>query len=488
MIPLRIRLIAAFTAVALLSSALASGIAYVLVRRAMLQRTQDAMITQVRQTVSRMVPAELPPDTGSLLAGELEQALTSPDGRVKAFALPLPLYGPIPPALPGLSRLHVRPAAAFLAKAQGSADTMVYQRVVSHGRPYLLVAARPTAYQTTINEPERQTPPMVIVSVSLEKEAADLRSFGWAVTVADSAAVVAALVLALLATRGVLRPVRRLASATRDLGEGRLQSRVEVKGRDELADLARSFNDMAGTLQETVTELRAMEASSRRFVADVSHELRTPLTSMIAVAELLAEDDARAVDAPVATGLIVEETRRLGQLVEHLIEISRFDSGAATLVPDNVVIADAVAATLAARGWTGELAVTGPADLVARVDPRRFDVIVANLAGNALKHGRPPVTLDFGPAERHGRQGFQVTVADRGPGIPGEVLSSIFDRFVKVEAARSRSEGSGLGLSIAWENAALHGGVLRGDNGEDGGAVFSLWLPIGEDAAEGEGA
>jgi len=485
MISLRIRLIAAFTAVALLSSALASGIAYVLVRRAMLQRTQDAMITQVRQTVSRMVPTELPPDTGELLAGELEQALTSSDGRVKAFATPLPLYGPIPPAMPALGRLHVRPGAAFLTKARDGRENMIYQRVVGHGRPYLLVAAKPTAYVVSGVEPQRQTPPVVIVSVSLEKEAADLRSFGWAVTVADGAAVVAALLLALLATRGVLLPVRRLASATRDLGEGRLQSRVEVKGRDELADLARSFNEMAGTLQETVTELRAMEASSRRFVADVSHELRTPLTSMIAVAEMLAEE-ADAERAPVATGLIVEETRRLGQLVEHLIEISRFDSGAATLVPDDVVIAEAVAATLAARGWTGEVTVTGPADLVARLDPRRFDVIVANLAGNALKHGRPPVTLDFGAAEREGRHGFQVTVTDRGPGIPGELLPSIFDRFVKVEAARSRSEGSGLGLSIAWENAALHGGVLRGENGAGGGAVFRLWMPLGQDTAEGE--
>src|SRR5690606_13505089 len=110
-----------------------------------------------------------------------------------------------------------------------------------------------------------------------------------ALLIADAAALVAALGLALLATRGVLRPVRRLGAAARALGEGELETRVEVRGRDELADLARTFNRTAEALERTVTELRAMEAASRRFVADVSHELRTPLTSMIAVTDVLAE-------------------------------------------------------------------------------------------------------------------------------------------------------------------------------------------------------
>ncbi|TDD97232.1 sensor histidine kinase, partial [Actinomadura rubrisoli] len=183
--------------------------------------------------------------------------------------------------------------------------------------------------------------------------------------------------------------------------------------------------------------------------------------------------------------LVARETRRLGMLVEHLIEISRFDAGAAALVLDDVNVAGAVAATLAARGWTDEVAVRGPADLGARLDPRRFDVVVANLAGNALKHGRPPVALSFGPAPRDGVAGMELTVADRGPGLPGDLLGVVFDRFVKAEAARSRSEGSGLGLSIAKENAVLHGGTLQAANGPDGGAVFTLWLPTGQDAEEG---
>ncbi|MEV4670309.1 MULTISPECIES: sensor histidine kinase [Actinomadura] len=181
---------------------------------------------------------------------------------------------------------------------------------------------------------------------------------------------------------------------------------------------------------------------------------------------------------PTAARLVVAETRRLGTLVEHLIEISRFDAGAAALAPDDVVVADAVAATLDARGWSGRVEVAVPGDLVVRVDPRRFDVIVANLVGNAFRHGRPPVRLEAGRARRDGVAGFRMSVADAGPGIPGELLPLIFDRFVKAEAARSRSEGSGLGLAIAQENALLHGGTLEASAGPDGGAVFTLWLPM----------
>nr|WP_244993889.1 HAMP domain-containing sensor histidine kinase [Actinomadura coerulea] len=322
---------------------------------------------------------------------------------------------------------------------------------------------------------------MVFVSASLRREAADLWLFTRTLLIADAAALAAALALALLATGGVLRPVRRLGTAARALGEGRLDTRVRVQGRDELADLAHTFNRTAEALERTVTELRAMEAASRRFVADVSHELRTPLTSMIAMTDVLAEESAEGGGGgDAATRLVADETRRLGTLVEHLIEISRFDAGAAALVLDDVNVADAVGATLEARGWRDEVAVEGPADLFVRLDPRRFDVIVANLAGNALKHGRPPVSLRFGRPEGEESGGVRVVVADRGPGLPADVATSVFDRFVKAEAARSRSEGSGLGLSIARENAVLHGGTLEAANGPEGGAVFTLWLPDGE--------
>ncbi|WP_433468368.1 ATP-binding protein [Spirillospora sp. CA-128828] len=466
---LRVRLAAAFTAVALLASVLASGISYVLLRRVMLQRAQDAVLTQVRSTLAQHVPPKLPPDMSASIGAELEEDLSGP-GR-KAVAVRVTLDGTVP--VPPPEFLDVPVTREFARRAMKG---MVFQRVVRKGRPYLLVGAFVTGYTTTADEPERMTPPMVFVTASLTREAADLRSFTRVLAVADALALMAALLLALLATRGVLRPVRRLGAAARALGEGELGTRVEVRGRDELADLAGTFNRTAEAMERTVTELRAMEAASRRFVADVSHELRTPLTSMIAMTGLLAEEAAGLPDGGPAE-LVAGETRRLGLLVEHLIEISKFDAGAAALVLDDVNMADAVAGTLAARGWTDDVAVEGPADLFARVDPRRLDVIVANLAGNALKHGGPPVSLRFGAAERAGAAGVEIVVADGGPGLPDDLLAVAFDRFVKAEAARSRSEGSGLGLSIAKENAVLHGGGLEAANGPDGGAVFTLWLP-----------
>ncbi|RFU41666.1 sensor histidine kinase [Actinomadura logoneensis] len=468
MTSLRMRMAAAFAAVALLASVLASGVGYVLVRDAMLERTQDAVVAQVRQTVARLVPARVPTDAGRTLSDTLRNALSTTDGRQRAYVETLPLDRPVPPPPPG--RLHVPVSAAFAARATRA---MVVQRVRHRGRAYLLVGTFTSGYVTSATDPQRTTPPIVLVSVSLDRETADLRSFTRAMATADAAALLFGLALALVAARGVLRPVRRLGTGARALAAGELATRVEVRGRDELADLARTFNQAADALETTVSELRVMEAGARRFVADVSHELRTPLTSMTALTDVLEEDPDGT-----AARLMAAETRRLGVLVEHLIEISRFDAGAAALVLDDVVVAAAVAATLQARGWSGRVAVEVPDDLVARLDPRRFDVVVANLVGNAFRHGRPPVRLEVRRAEREDVPGFELVVADAGPGIPAEMLPVVFDRFVKADAARTRSEGSGLGLAIARENALLHGGTLEASAGTEGGAVFTLWLPL----------
>ncbi|TDD83563.1 HAMP domain-containing protein, partial [Actinomadura rubrisoli] len=281
---LRARLAAAFTAVALLASVLASGISYVLLRRAMLQRAQDAVLTDVRQTLARQVPPELPPDTGITIGAELEEALAGPPGR-KAVAVRVRLDGHV--ELPAADMLDVPVGEQFAKRALRG---VVFQRVTRGGTPYLLVGAHVTGYRTTVDEPWRTTPPMVFVTANLHREAADLALLTRALVIENALALLPALGLALLATRQVLRPVRRLGAAARALGDGELETRVAVRGRDELADLARTFNRTAEALERTVTELRAMENASRRFVADVSHELRTPLTSMIAITDVLAEE------------------------------------------------------------------------------------------------------------------------------------------------------------------------------------------------------
>ncbi|MYR58020.1 HAMP domain-containing protein, partial [Streptomyces sp. SID625] len=275
----------------------------------------------------------------------------------------------------------------------------------------------------------------------------------------------------------VLRPVRALGRATRRMAAGHLDTRLAVSGSDELAELSRTFNDTAAALEQSVAELRRMEERARRFAADVSHELRTPLAAMTAVTDVLDEESSR-LDRVTgeAVRLVSEETARLARLVDDLMEISRFDAGAAELGADDIDLAESVRHTLAARGWLDRVAadLPEPDGLRARVDPRRIDVVVANLVGNALRHGAPPVALRL-TAEG----GWAVlTVADRGPGIPEADLPHVFERFYKASRARTRSESSGLGLAITAENVRLHGGRVRAANAPGGGAVFTVELPL----------
>ena len=285
--------------------------------------------------------------------------------------------------------------------------------------------------------------------------------------------------LAFAASRRVLLPVRRLAQAAEQMSGGDLAVRIEPRGRDELARLVTSFNEMASALEDKVGELQRMEARARQFAGDVSHELRTPLTAMTAVTGVLGENAGMTGDAATAAQLVRQEIFHLNRLVDDLIEISRFDAGTAQLVADDTDVAAAVSRCLHARGWT-DVRTDVPAGLTARLDRRRFDVIVANLVGNALRHGGPPVTVTAGlqPDGRH----LVVAVRDHGPGLPPAAIPHVFDRFYKADTARTRSEGSGLGLAIAWENARLHGGHLEAGNHPDGGALFTVVLPMSRDA------
>ncbi len=239
------------------------------------------------------------------------------------------------------------------------------------------------------------------------------------------------------------------------------------------------------------------EQASRRFVADMSHELRTPLTALTAVTEVLEEElefagegEGGSFDPMVepAVRLVVSETRRLNDLVENLMEVTRFDAGTARLVLDDVDVADQITACIDARAWLDAVELEAERGIHARLDPRRLDVILANLIGNALKHGGSPVRVSVARADDE----IVIRVRDNGPGIPEDVLPHVFDRFYKASASRPRSEGSGLGLSIAMENAHIHGGEITAENAPEGGAVFTLRLPqdpsppAGEDRAGGD--
>jgi two-component system, OmpR family, sensor histidine kinase MtrB len=284
--------------------------------------------------------------------------------------------------------------------------------------------------------------------------------------------------LAFAASRPVLQPVRRLARAAQRMSDGDLSVRIQPRGRDELAQLVASFNDMASALEDKVGDLEQMEARARQFAGDVSHELRTPLTAMTAVVGILHEHPGLTGDAAAAARLVGQEVKHLNRLVEDLIEISRFDAGTVQLVTDETDVAKAVSQCLRARGWSS-VSSDVPAGLTARLDRRRFDVILANLVGNALRHGGPPVTVKA-RIQSGGQCSGQlaVEVRDHGHGLPPTAIPHIFDRFYKADTARARSGGSGLGLAISWENARLHGGHIHAGNHPDGGAVFLVSLPL----------
>ncbi|WNV85724.1 HAMP domain-containing sensor histidine kinase [Umezawaea sp. Da 62-37] len=273
--------------------------------------------------------------------------------------------------------------------------------------------------------------------------------------------------LALVAAGGVLRPVRGVRDTARALAADDLSARMSTGGGDELAELGDTVNHMAESLQDAVDELR-------RFVADVSHELRTPLTSLTAVVEVLVDSaDVRLPAARESAELAVAETQRLVALVEGLVEVSRFDAGTAGLRTEPVDVAEAVRDCLRARGWLDRVRLDLPEAVEAALDRRRLDVVLANLVGNALRHGDPPVDLRL----RADDDWLDIEVTDGGPGLAQGVVEHVFDRFYKADTARRRSEGSGLGLAIALANARLHGGDLVAGNVLGGGARFVLRLP-----------
>ncbi|MEV6871846.1 HAMP domain-containing sensor histidine kinase [Amycolatopsis sp. NPDC051128] len=441
----------------ILGATTAAGVSYGSARTAILEGIQDQTMLKLRDQVAAYLPTvSLPPSQATLDA--FATALKSSNAVVAYHGMR---------SGPGIDLDSV---PAELRQAVATSTNIQFQRVDAQGIPLFFVGV-PVQIGTDLQLSGIE----VYTMVPLSQQQAAIDALARQAWLYSALALPFAVAVALLAARQVLRPVRALNTAANQLGRGRLDVRLRAKGSDELAQLVTTFNNTAAELERTVGTLRAMEADARRFVADVSHELRTPLAAMNAVTDVLDEDaDQLPPDTAVAARLVSAETRRLTRLVQDLIEISRFDAGRAELRREELDVAAAVTETLAARGWEpgAELVAELPSGIAARLDRRRLDIVVANLVGNALRHGAPPVEV----ALREERGDVVLTVTDHGPGIPEEVLPRVFDRFAKADTARARSEGSGLGLSIARENARLHGGDIVAAN-TGAGARFELRVP-----------
>ena len=300
-------------------------------------------------------------------------------------------------------------------------------------------------------------------------------------TVGAGALLVLALaVIAAAVTRQVVSPVRRVAAVARELQRGNLAERLKVRGEDDLASLARSFNEMATDIEAQIRRLEEMSTLQQRFVADVSHELRTPLTTVRMAADVLYEERANLEpEAARSAELLATQLDRFEDLLANLLEISRLDAGAATLEAEPVDLFDV---TQRVAELLGALAAKAGVSIEIRgrsctvlADRRRVERVIRNLISNAIDHGDgKPIEVDVGCDD----QGAAVLVRDYGPGLGADATQRVFDRFWRADPSRARSTGgTGLGLAIAREDARLHGGWLHASGASGGGACFRLSLP-----------
>ncbi|MGI9823169.1 MtrAB system histidine kinase MtrB [Agromyces sp. Marseille-Q5079] len=294
--------------------------------------------------------------------------------------------------------------------------------------------------------------------------------------------------ITLVVVRGVIEPIRTTASTSRRLAAGDLGVRIPVRGEDELASLAESFNGMADSLQARIRELAELSVMQQRFVSDVSHELRTPLTTIRLAGDVLY-GQRESFEGPTSrtVELLHTQTERFERLLADLLEISRYDAGSVTLVtePTNLVhlAGDAIESMYElARERGSELRLEAPGGhLDADVDPRRIRRIVRNLLGNAIEHGegRPIVV-----AVDSNETAIALSVRDYGLGMSPDDAERVFDRFWRADPSRMRTiGGTGLGLAISLEDAVAHGGELDVWSRPGHGSVFRLTIPRTPDVA-----
>jgi signal transduction histidine kinase len=290
------------------------------------------------------------------------------------------------------------------------------------------------------------------------------------------AAAAVALAMVLLLARGMTSPLREMAVAARAMARGDYTKRVTATSRDEVGELARAFNAMAGELAET-------DRVRRDLVANVSHELRTPITALQAVLENLVDGVEPADEATLRT--MLGQVERLGRLVEQLLDLSRLEAGVAPLDRRRFELGALLERVVEESRMHREHAARRDVSVGVHVDPTRLDVlgdperihqVVANLLDNAVRHSPEGGRVEVGARPENGH--IRIEVADQGPGIPPSEVDRVFERFHRADRMRSSDDGgSGLGLSIARWIVDLHGGQIRVEQNQPRGCRMVVALP-----------
>jgi two-component system sensor histidine kinase MtrB len=295
----------------------------------------------------------------------------------------------------------------------------------------------------------------------------------------------AVVILAAISIGRVLKPIQRARDVAEEIAAGNLAARIpQATSQDDFGKLAESFNRMTDNLAQKIGELEHVGSLQARFVSDVSHELRTPLATVRMAADYIhAARAGLPPDAQRAAVLLERELERFENLLEDLLEISRFDAGVINLEPVEVDVSsllDEVVDALdpIAHGRKVDVGLQvdrGQGQPLVAADPRRLDRVFSNLVKNAIEH-----TVEGGVRIWVGRRGRDVvvTVADEGEGIPAEDLPHIFERFYRADVHRARTlGGTGLGLAIALENVNLHRGSIDVQSEVGHGSTFTVTLP-----------
>jgi len=310
-----------------------------------------------------------------------------------------------------------------------------------------------------------------------------LNRFNRSLAIAAAVGAVVAILLGLVLTRQITRPIKELKKGASRIAAGRLGYRVKVKSQDEFGELARSFNSMATSLQNN-------EEARQRLLADIAHELRTPLSVIEGTVDAMLDGVFEADASNLRS--IKEETALLTRLVADLRDLSLAESGQLKLELEPVDLADLVRRLVSqtevmARQKDITLRLDTAEQLPqVQADGKRIEQVVANLLSNALHHtpagGSIAVTVARAgsvPEYQGGKEDVLVSIADTGEGIPAQHLPHVFERLYRVDDARSRKRGgAGLGLAIARQMVELHRGRIWVDSDPGKGSRFSFTLPV----------
>ncbi|WP_443207997.1 MtrAB system histidine kinase MtrB [Saccharopolyspora sp. 5N708] len=425
----------------------------------------DNVSEQLQAALNRLTTTSSGQSTTETVAGAFEPVLV--DGHAPVDQRQQPAAGPIGDVPQGLRQFVERGQLATMITTVEKDNGPVTMLAV--GTP-VSTATRPLqAYLLFPLTAEQRT--LVVVQQTLLLGGAVLLVMVGAITN--------------LVTRQVVRPVRQAAQIAEELAEGDLDKRMRVIGEDDVARLAESFNEMADSLKQQITQLEEFGQLQRRFTSDVSHELRTPLTTVRMAADVLhASREEFPPGLSRSTELLVDELDRFELLLADLLEISRLDAGVADLAAEQLdlteIVDRSVESLRAIADTSGvELRMIAPttadSELTIVADARRVERIMRNLLANAIDHAEGgPVEIRLGSNE----QATAITVRDYGVGLRAGEAELVFTRFWRADPSRNRrTGGTGLGLSISQEDARLHGGTLDawGEPGE--GSCFRVTLP-----------